>query len=664
LAALLLLLTIAQVLAAQTKAQQDRPVYREASSNAGSGSSAGAVASQRFEKEGIAIEFSIRALDVGKGIPAQLVAGADALVRLRLSDTRTGEPITGVRPNGWMVPRRSERVPNEAECKDKIRSFLGGLLSARAEIDLNGYTLVTLNHDNSLTFINPQTSFNLTKLEGIVPLPSPGADMVLSKDKNFIYVTLPEQPAVAVVNAISKRLLATIPTGTGKPRRIALQPDGRKVWVGIDDSSTVAVIDAGTNRIVSSIEVGAGLHNIAFTSDSHFAFVTNSADNTVSAIDTKTLSKVADFPAGKTPVAVAYSTASRLVYVASINGAAITVIDPERRQVIQSLPLKRGVVALKFDPSGRYGFAVNQLESEVSIIDASTNRIVADGAVAKGADQVTFTTSYAYIRGTETEKFSLLEMSDVKKGKVAPVSIQAGRLPPSAFPDDIGVADMIAPTPEGNSVMIANAADQMIYYYVEGMMAPMGTLDNYKRRARALMLIDRSLLEVAPGVYSSPVKFKHAGTFDVPVLIDQPRIANCFEVKVGDAPDAEKVKAHSTTVVEPMFKGQTFAPGTPVTLKFKISDSITDQVISGLKDVRVLVFEPPGIWQQRQWARQTGDGIYEVNIVFPRAGYFKVMTEIESRGVRFAGLPATDVAVVNERKSENPAVSKKEGAAR
>ena len=63
--------------------------------------------------------------------------------------------------------------------------------------------------------------------------------------------------------------------------RIALQPDGRYVW-RLDGSPQVAVIDTASNKLAATVPVGAGLHNIAFTSDSLMAFVTNSAADTVS----------------------------------------------------------------------------------------------------------------------------------------------------------------------------------------------------------------------------------------------------------------------------------------------------------------------------------------------------------------------------------------------
>jgi YVTN family beta-propeller protein len=652
---MILLAAIAILLAAATagaqtdagKDKKDQPFYDVKSS--APASKAPSSLSEQYEKEGILVEFSMKAIQ-GDGVKdLGLAAGADALVSFRLTDKRTGQAITGLHPNAWLNARRAEHSPNEAECKDNIRTLVSGSLSARADIDLNSYLMLTLNHDNTITFINPQIAFNITKLESIVTLPGPGLDWALSKNREFIYVTLPGQSAVAIVNAVTRKLIGTIQTGEKtRPARIALQPDGRYLWVGLDDSPKVAVIDTTTNKLAATVEVGAGLHNIAFTPDGRFAYVTNSGADTVTAIDARTLTKISDISVGKTPVAVAYSIASDSIYVVAINGETITVINPLKQQSVKSIPIKRGVVAFRFDPSGRYGFAVNQIESTVTVIDASTNQVWAESPVVKGPDQVTFTRLYAYVRGTESEKFSLIELSEVKKGRFSPVDIQAGRLAASTLPKDIGVADMIQPTPEGNSVMIANLPDQMIYYYVEGMMVPMGTFENYKRRPRALMLLDRSLSETVPGVYSSTIKLKRAGTFDLPFLLDQPRITNCFEVKVADSPYGEKVQASASTLVEPMFKGNRFKPSETVTLKFKISDSITKRPIAGLKDVQILIFEPPGIWQKRVMAKESSDGVYEVTEAFPHIGIFRVMTQILSRGVRFADQPFTAVPIMNE----------------
>lgn len=644
---LMLTITLVSVASAQVAGPQTA-AKKPAAATTGSKTSPASI-TQRYEREGIAVDFSLEAKTDDKGKPAALVAGADAIATFRVTDARTGQPVVGLHPNAWFSSRLASAAPTtESQCKDKIRTFMGGLLSARADLDLNSYVLLSLNHDRTLTFTNPQVSFSKTKLESIIPLPANGADFVLNKTKDRLFVTLPEKSAVLVIDTVTRKIIDTVNIeGAHKPMRIALEPDGSHVWVGLDGAPLVAVIDVATGKLARTIGVGAGLHNITFTGDSRFAYVTNSTADTVSAIDTRTFAKVADIAVGKTPVPIAFSAASGHVYVASLNGGSVAAIDPAKQSVAATIPLTRGIVALGFEPRGRFALAVNQLDSTVTAIDAATNKVVGASSVVKSPDQVTFTGRYAYVRGTASEKFSLVELDKIGKEKVTAIDVQAGQRAPSEMPDELGVASMIVPTPEGNSVMIAHAPDQMIYFYVEGMMAPMGTLSNYKRRPRGILLIDRSLTETAPGTYSTPVKLTRAGSYDVPVLINENKIAHCFQADVGKSPNAPETEEKSTVVVAASFAGQEFKSGAGVPLKLKLTDSITGQPIVGLGDVQVLVFEPPGVWQQRQWAKEVGAGEYEITQVFPHAGIFNVMVRVGSRGVSFADLPFTQVVVKN-----------------
>jgi hypothetical protein len=118
-----------------------------------------------------------------------------------------------------------------------------------------------------------------------------------------------------------------------------------------------------------------------------------------------------------------------------------------------------------------------------------------------------------------------------------------------------------------------------------------------------------------------------------------------------------KARAGASVSVEAAFQGRPFKPGEAAALKFKITDSVTGQPVVGLKDVQVLVFEPPGLWQQRQWARELGDGMYEVTQVFPGVALYNVMVGVASRGVGFADLPRTAVRVVENAKSGEEATA-------
>ena len=86
-----------------------------------------------------------------------------------------------------------------------------------------------------------------------------------------------------------------------------------------------------------------------------------------------------------------------------------------------------------------------------------------------------------------------------------------------------------------NAVLVANAQDKAIYYYQEGMAAPMGQFSNYDREPTATMIVDRSLRETAPGVYESIARLPAAGDYDALVVIDRPRIVHCFPLSIAPA---------------------------------------------------------------------------------------------------------------------------------
>ena len=59
----------------------------------------------------------------------------------------------------------------------------------------------------------------------------------------------------------------------------------------------------------------------------------------------------------------------------------------------------------------------------------------------------------------------------------------------------------------------------------------------------------------------------------------------------------------------------------------------------GLSDVRVLTFLAPGIWQWRDFAREVGGGVYEIEVKAPEPGYYMVFVESRALGTTFRDLP-------------------------
>ena len=105
---------------------------------------------------------------------------------------------------------------------------------------------------------------------------------------------------------------------------------------------------------------------------------------------------------------------------------------------------------------------------------------------------------------------------------------------------DLSAADSIAQAATEAAVFVVNPADSNTYFYMEGMNAPMGSFGGYGHAARAVAVVDRSLKEVEPGVYSGKVRVPAAGQYDVAFLLDNPRMLHCFSTEAKENPALHK----------------------------------------------------------------------------------------------------------------------------
>ena len=602
---------------------------------------------QKIVEEGIAIEFS---LDPNAKNATRVRAGEDANVKFKVTDTTTGTPIKGLNLSAWLSLRAGDKAVDPAQCREKIQSYLTGSMRARPDVDLNSYYILALNRSPDISVIDPLLSFGGSKLLTLVMMKSPGEDWVLSRQGEKLFVSLPLINQVAVIDTRSWTVANYIDTGI-KPTRITLQPDQKYLWVASDannEAGGVTVIDTGTLKVVAQIATGAGRHETVVTADNRFAFIANGESGSVSIVDVRTLSKVSDVKVGPNPVSIVLSELSKAIYVGSETEGTITSID-EQGQILARMKAKPGLRSIRFAPGGRYGFVVNTKESTVSVFDAASNRMLHEVRVGKAPDQIIFTDTFAFVRSLNTESVVMLRLSTIATevnisefpgGQALPVN---GSVPVPA--------DSIVRAPEGNAVILANPADKVLYYYAEGMAAPMGNFQNYRREPLAVLVVDRSLRETNPGVYSTTVKLPASGHYDVAFLADSPRIAHCFEVAADQNPSLKEAPTVALRL-EHQMKEITLRVGKNFPLRFKLIETATNRSKNDLKDVRVLTLLAPGTWQRRDIAKPLGDGIYEINLNLPEAGVYTIFVESSSMGVRYKDLPHLTFNAIDESVSE------------
>ena len=579
---------------------------------------------QKVVEQGIAIEYSAEPQSPN----AKLRAGEDVNIKFKVTDTTTGTPVKGLNLSAWLS---LGAAADATQCRQKIQSYMTGSMRARPEIDLNSYYILALNKSADISVIDPLLGFGGSKLLTLVMMKSPGEDWVLTADREKLFVTLPLVNQVAVIDTRSWKVVNYVDGGI-KPTSIALQADQKYVWVGNDDGGVTA-IDVGTQKVAAQIPTGAGRHEIVVTADNRLAFISNREAGTVSLIDVAKLEKIKDVKVGPNPVSLALSELSKSVYAVTDDSVAVINTDGEMPARIKSKP---GARLVRFAPGGRYGFLVNTAENTVNIFDTASNRVLHEVKVGKSPDQVTFSDTFAFIRSLETESVALIRLATIGT-EIDITEFPGGQGIPSEGSAPVR-ASSIVPAPEGNAVIVANPVDRVLYYYSEGMAAPMGNFQNYRREPMAVAIVDRSLRETTPGVYSTTVKLPRSGRYDVAFLTDSPQIAHCFETTADVNPRLKEDQSVALRL-EHEIKERELPVGHSFPLRFKLIDTKTNKGKDDIKDVRVLTFLSPGTWQRRDIAKSLGNGEYEIDVNVPQTGYYMVFVESASMGVRYQDLP-------------------------
>jgi YVTN family beta-propeller protein len=575
-------------------------------------------AQQVFSEQGVSIEFSAT---------PKPVAGEETTVQFKISGTNGRVPLSNLRPVAWIDQHQSRQLSTTRECKEKVQAFLQASFTRRPTVDLNSYYILALNNEPNISVIDPLSGFGGSKLYTLIPLKSTGEDWVMTVDNKRLYVSMPASDQVALIDVPTWKLIANIDAGT-KPARVALQHDQKYLWVGTGDG--VTVIDTVTAKPAAHIKTGAGPHEIAFNDDDSIAFVTNREAGLVSIIDIRKLAVSKQIKAGFAPTAVTFSSLSKTAYAGSESTGTILAIGGAKHDITARIEVDGGVRMIALPAESQYGFALSSTKDVAYIFDVSSNRVVHTVPVGPASDQITFTKQFAYVRSSTSEFVTMINRGTL--GKDAAVTrFPAGQRAPGA---SNSIAAAMVPAPEDGSVLVANPADKTIYYYTEGMAAPMGSFQNYKRDPRALLVVDNSLRETDRGIYTSSVRLPAAGVYDVVFLLDSPRLINCFELSVADNPALPK-KTETSVKIEPLTKQALANAGEKFTLRFKVLDAKSGEVKPNLKDVTVLVFLAPGIWQERQLAKPAADGVYEVSFAPPEAGVYYIFFQIPALEFQF-----------------------------
>jgi DNA-binding beta-propeller fold protein YncE len=596
------------------------------------------------------VSFAFLPVDEGE---TGVNAGDEAELRIQVTDPVTGAPVRGLLPMGWIDYRADEAVTAGESCRQKVGAFLDGTLHVKhgqmnitqPVEDLNGHYLLALARSPQVVVIDPIKGFGRTKLFTTVILPGVGADWASTADDSRVFVTIPGDGRVAVINTHSWRVDTLLAAGS-RPTRAAMDVVGR-LWVTDDNGpqSAVRVFDSQTLREQAVIPVGAGPHVIAFSADGKLAFVATRGANEVVVIDGQALRPMAAVQTGDGPVDMAWSTARNALFVANEGDGTVAVVDPAARAVTERIAFAPGIRFIRFAPTPAHGehaghggmpptdasrlaFVVNPTAGTLQIYDALSKEVVRTLSGAPEPDQIGFSANFAYVRTAGTASVAMIPLNNPTSGATGPHDYFAAG---GAHPGSVagrGLGDVVIAQPGmHDAIYVLNPAERMVYsyHYMEGMPVPHGGLTTYGFEPKAIRTVSRRMRELEPGVYGATVRLERAGDYDLIVRIPEPYALGCHGFSIR--PDPARV-ADRLQIIPGELR---LRPGAN-TVRFRLKDSQTGQPLERVEDVTVQFASTDG-FARRLVARPAGGGMYEVSLELPGNGVYYASFEVPSYGI-------------------------------
>jgi hypothetical protein len=389
----------------------------------------------------------------------------------------------------------------------------------------------------------------------------------------------------------------------------------------------IGIFDPQTNEI-NSIDAQGLVDVLPIEGDEHTSIfgVALFPGNLISLIQNGHLSQKRTL--AEMPTSATFGSQANKLILTGASGAIVFIenSDATSLALAPGLSLKHGVVAAKLLDNGRSLFALGQ--GRATVIDLARRRETFSAALSQHAGQIVETEQFVYAIDPVAGRATLFAKDDLKHSRNQSLDVMLSS--PGAMPSDVAGPVRVVASADGNGVLTASATDGMIYQYSEGMMAPGGSYSNYRRAAIGVAIVDYALREVEPGHYRSVVRPEVGGRFDLVLAAVAPKFNVCGSLSLTGQ--------HLAKVERPHYEVTLAGEASTKSLRVRVSSKDANgesQLVSGLADLTLLIFDKHSGWQRRTPMRELSDGEYEARFSVPFAARYALLAQSASANLSY-----------------------------
>jgi len=241
---------------------------------------------------------------------------------------------------------------------------LSASLPPKPLANLTGF--VTNYHSDNITMFDRKTG----RVSGIIELDGSPAGMTINQVLQKVYVTLPSNDEIAVIDITAGEVTNRIRVNGGdQPWEIALTPD-RKELISVNrGSNTVSFLDPFSYLETERIGVGKAPQSILIDRSGKKAFVFNTLSNTASVIDIPDRRLLATITTESAPIRGQFNSRGDKLYIIHELSSYVLVLDVETLSTVARYYVGMGMTSLQADQNSGLFYLGRKNETYLGIYD-------------------------------------------------------------------------------------------------------------------------------------------------------------------------------------------------------------------------------------------------------------------------------------------------------
>ena len=200
-----------------------------------------------------------------------------------------------------------------------------------------GHVFVTTERPSALVELDPQTRkvVRAYDVKGKAP-----HIVVLGRDSEFAYTSNDNSGTISAIR-LATGDVKVIPAGK-RPQGQALSPDGKFVFITLEDDNAIAILDTAKNEIVGRISTGRSPNRVAVTPDGKTLVYSMQLAGAVGLADIAARRQIAEIPVGGQTMSIALSPDAQLAYTGIQEHDQIAVVSVRDRKLVKTFKTAPG----------------------------------------------------------------------------------------------------------------------------------------------------------------------------------------------------------------------------------------------------------------------------------------------------------------------------------